>query len=138
MPEKCEHCGREPREHTFSWLTSRPGDTGRPDEDGPKWGIYPPLGRTGARAPGRGHLHGVLGEGLEVQGRIRRGEEAMIAFEIIMLFGISFALGYVVGKSGRTDSDKARQEMEDQAIEMGLGEVAVKDGKRVFRFKKAS
>lgn len=60
----------------------------------------------------------------------------MIAFEIVMLFGISFCLGYVVGKSGRTDSDKARQDMEDQAIEMGLGEVAVKDGKRVFRFKK--
>jgi hypothetical protein len=34
----------------------------------------------------------------------------MMAFEIIMLCGVSFALGYIVGRTGRTDSDKTRQE----------------------------
>lgn len=60
----------------------------------------------------------------------------MIAIEIIVLLGIVFFLGYLVGKTGKTDSDKAKQNVEDAAIELGHAEIAVEGGKRVFRWKR--
>lgn len=60
----------------------------------------------------------------------------MVAFEIIVLFGASFMFGYLVGRTGRTDADKARQSIEDQAIAQGFGEITVANGVRAFRWKK--
>jgi cytochrome oxidase Cu insertion factor (SCO1/SenC/PrrC family) len=59
----------------------------------------------------------------------------MIAIELIVLFGAAFVFGYLVGKTGRTDADKAKQEVEDAAMAFGHAEIKVEDGNRVFRWK---
>ena len=59
----------------------------------------------------------------------------MIAIELIILFGAAFAIGYAVGKTGRTDADRARQAVEDAAIAFGHAEIKVDGGKRIFRWK---
>jgi hypothetical protein len=37
--EKCEHCGSDIKEHSILWLTTKPGDPKRPNEDGQEWGV---------------------------------------------------------------------------------------------------
>jgi hypothetical protein len=59
----------------------------------------------------------------------------MIAFEIIVLLGGVFFLGYFVGRTGKADADKARQDVENAAIAFGHAEIKVEGGKRSFRWK---
>jgi hypothetical protein len=64
MAQKCEHCGIEPKDHSINWMTSKPGDPGRPDESGPEWGIYRLW--TGVSTP---ELIGVVCSGCWASGR---------------------------------------------------------------------
>lgn len=36
--DKCQHCGRQIRPHTWAWRSARPGDPARPEENGEEWG----------------------------------------------------------------------------------------------------
>jgi hypothetical protein len=40
MPEKCEHCEADIKEHSLKWLTTKAGTPNRPVEDGTEWGVH--------------------------------------------------------------------------------------------------
>lgn len=40
MAEKCDHCGRDVKNHSLLWSTTKDGYPNRPVEDGPEWGPY--------------------------------------------------------------------------------------------------
>lgn len=69
----------------------------------------------------------------------------MIAIFELIIIGLAFGLGYWIGRTGKGDQKasaqaaaEARQQLEDQILSAGYGEIVVENGERKFRLKQPS